>query len=73
MTEPFPLELLRQYHRGVSVAQLAALTGIPEERIAMRLRAAALCLLSLGADHNFTVKIESLEPFTVDWDLLWFD
>jgi hypothetical protein len=73
MTEPFPFELLRQYHRGVSVDELAAVTGIPRERIAIRLRAAALCFLSLGTDRNFAFRPAGLKPFSIDWDLIWFD
>ncbi len=67
---PYPTELLRRYHLGASAEQLAALTGIPTERIRRRLRAAALCFLSLGADRGFPVPWNRLKPFEADWDLI---
>jgi hypothetical protein len=39
--EPFALHLLREYQRGKTVEGLSLETGIPLERIEMRLRAAA--------------------------------
>ena len=39
--EPFALMLYRRHRDGETVEQLAAAFGIPEERVAVRIRAAA--------------------------------
>ncbi len=67
------MDLLRRYHRGATVEQLSEQTGVSCHRIKTRLRAAAFCFLSLGTDRNFPVRLETLEQFEIDWDLLWFD
>jgi hypothetical protein len=72
-SDQIPTQLLRRYHLGASVEELAAETGIPQDRIRVRLRAAAMCFLSLGADRNFPVQLHKLAPFDLDWELLWFD
>ncbi len=41
---PFALELLEEHRNGKSVEELSRETGIPAERIEMRLRAAAAFL-----------------------------
>lgn len=43
MAESFPMVLYRRFHEGETIQQLAATFEIPEERVAQRLRAAALC------------------------------
>jgi DNA-directed RNA polymerase specialized sigma24 family protein len=40
MSESFPMLLYRRFSEGESVEQLAARFGIPEERVAVRLRVA---------------------------------
>ncbi len=40
--QPFALELLAEYRGGRSIEELSLATGIPQERIRMRLAAAAL-------------------------------
>jgi Zn-dependent peptidase ImmA (M78 family) len=40
MTESFPMQLYRRYSDGESLEDLAATFGIPEERVATRLRVA---------------------------------
>lgn len=67
------MELFRRYHLGVSVEELASETGLPKDRIRIRLRAAALCLFSLGTDRSFPLRLDHLESFEIDWDLLSFD
>jgi hypothetical protein len=67
------MELFRQYHLGATVEELALQTGLPQDRIRVRLRAAALCFLSLGADRSFPLRFDNLEPFEIDWELFSFD
>jgi hypothetical protein len=40
--ESFPMVLYRRFNDGETIQQLAATFGIPEERVAQRVRAAAL-------------------------------
>ena len=67
------MDLFRRYHLGATVEELAWQTGMPRERIRMRLRAAALCFLSLGADRSFPFRWEQLAAFEIDWELFCFD
>jgi hypothetical protein len=46
--EPFALQLLEQHRRGKTIEQLARETGIPAERIEMRLNAATAYLQRLS-------------------------
>jgi predicted GIY-YIG superfamily endonuclease len=41
MFEPFAVQIYRRYLKGETIEQLAATLGIPSERIAMRIEAAA--------------------------------
>ncbi len=73
MSEPFAMGLLRRHLSGASREQLAIETGIPEQRIETRLRAAVLYVLSRGLDCRLPVPVERLRPFQVDWDLISLD
>lgn len=73
MTDSFPIQLLRRHLSGATVEELAAETGIPSDRISMRLRAAVLSLHSRGMDRLLPVPARRLEEFYIDWDLLWFN
>lgn len=65
--------LLRRHLGGMSLEELAAETGIPADRIDVRLRAAVLYVLSRGLDSYLPVPVHRLRPFRVDWELVWFE
>jgi hypothetical protein len=73
MCEPFALGLLRRHLGGASLEQLASETGISEDRVEARIRGAVMYLLSRGLDRNLPIPFHRLQPFQVDWDLVWFE
>ena len=50
--EPFAMHLLEEYQQGKSVEALSRETGIPVERIKMRLRAATAYLKRVSAGRR---------------------
>jgi hypothetical protein len=66
---PFALQLLEQHWNGKTVEQLSCETGIPSERIEMRLRAAMAYLQRLPEDGGtctlLRMRRQTLQPFSI--------
>jgi hypothetical protein len=60
--KPFAVELLKEYRNGKSVEELSHETGIPAERIDIRLRAAAEFLTRTSGRARMSVGGRQREP-----------
>ena len=69
--EPLAVELLRRYQEGEELEELVASTGLPQDKVVVRLRVAALRQKDCAARRAWETPAR-FAPFRVDWCYLWW-